>query len=243
MKLAILKTAATAAIAAAAVFAVSSTANAYTPPETGGVSNPNVGPGGSFEFTAPPANFLPGETVAISLTGENASGASLGFVKFAVETAILGTVTATDGGGLGGVSIRLPSNASGPYTVLATSPSNPIGVAASVSAGDPEPTADADGGSATSAGTAEGSASASGSGTAGTGGSATAGSTSAGTSNGASPADGGSATAPLADGLATTGPEGEALLALWVGGGALALVGGGVAVASTVRRNAKRSAI
>ncbi|MFK4759316.1 hypothetical protein ACI3KS_00130 [Microbacterium sp. ZW T5_45] len=239
MKHAIIKTAAIAAIAAAAVLSVSTSAIAYTPPETGGVSNPNVEPGGAFEFTAPPANFLPGETVAISLTGENASGASLGFVKFAVETAILGTVTATDGGGLGGVSIRLPANASGPYTVLATSPSNPIGVAASVSAGDPEPTADADGGSSTSAGTAEGSATASGTGTAaGTGGTGT-----AGTANGSSPADGGSATAPVADGLATTGTDGEALLALWVGGGALALVGGGIAVASTVRRNAKRSTI
>lgn len=202
MKNAVLKRAAIIAIAAGALLAVPTAAAAYTPPVTGGVDNPNVGPGGEFAFTAPPANFIPGEPVAISLTGENASGASLAFVKFAVETALLGTVPASADGGLDGVAIRLPSNASGSYTVLATSPSNPIGVSASVSAGDGS-------GSDSDAGSASGSA------------------------------DGGSAAASGTDGLATTGTDGEALLTLWIGGGALALVGGGIAVASTVRRNGK----
>lgn len=203
MKHAVIKSAAIAAIAAGALFAAPMAASAYTPPETGGVSNPNVGPGGTFDFTAPPANFIPGEPVAISLTGENASGASLGFVKFAVETSILGTVPASADGGLGGVSIRLPSNASGAYTVLATSPSNPVGVSASVSAGDGSGGSNADTGSGT----------ANGGGTAGTG------------------------SDPEAVGLAATGTDG--LLTLWVGGGALALVGGGIAVAAAVRRNGR----
>ncbi|MGM1017360.1 MAG: hypothetical protein ACQEW8_07480 [Actinomycetota bacterium] len=37
--------------------------------------------------------------------------------------------------------------------------------------------------------------------------------------------------------LATTGANSDALLTLWIGGGALVLAGGGVAVASAVRRN------
>jgi hypothetical protein len=44
------------------------------------------------------------------------------------------------------------------------------------------------------------------------------------------------------DGLAETGSDSASLLGLWVGGGALVLTGGALAVAATVRRNRRQSA-
>lgn len=183
MKRNFIKASAVTALVAGALFLTPAIANAYTPPPSGTVSSTTVGPGGSFTFGAPADVFEPGETVTIFLTGENASGASLGFVKFAVETHSLGTATAGGNGGLSAVTITLPSNASGRYTVLATSASNPTGISASVTT-----------------------------------------STSTGTDD---------------DGLATTGMDDAALLPIWLGGGALVLAGGGLAVAATVRRNRK----
>lgn len=185
MKLTITKAAAVAALAAGALFAVPAAANAYTPPATGEVSDTTVAPGGTFAFAVTESVFLPGEPVTISITGENASGASLAFIKMAVETNTLGTVEANADGGMDAVSIQLPTNATGTYTILATSPSNPTGVAAYVTAAAP-------------------------------------GSGDAGVDD---------------DSLATTGANSDALLTLWIGGGALVLAGGGVAVASAVRRN------
>jgi hypothetical protein len=186
MKRTLIKASAATALVAGALFMTPTVANAYTPPPSGTVSSTTVGPGGSFTFGAPADVFEPGETVTISLTGENASGATLGFVKFAVETQALGTVTAGSNGGFGAVKITLPSNASGRYTVLATSASNPVGISASVTT-----------------------------------------STSSGTDD---------------DGLAATGLDSAALLPIWIGGGALVLAGGGLAVAATVRRNRKQDA-
>ncbi|MEV8218574.1 hypothetical protein AB0O65_02310 [Microbacterium sp. NPDC077391] len=193
MKHTITKAAAVAALAAGALFAVPAAASAvegYTPPAQGQVSDSTVAPGEAITFSVTDAAFVPGETVSISITGENASGASLGFVKFAVETRALGTTTANGAGGVSGVRINLPANASGTYTILATSPSNPVGVSATVTVA-----------------------------AAGTG------------SNGGSDDDA----------LATTGPDSAAMLGLWVGGGALVLAGGAVAVASAVRRNRDQS--
>lgn len=182
MKRSITKAAAIAAIVAGAMFAVPTAASAYTPSPTGEVSSTTVAPGGTFTFftTASPFDGL--EPVSFTLTGENASGASLAFVKFAVETNNLGTVEA-DADGNVSAQIQLPSNASGTYTVVATSPSNPVGVSSTVTVG-----------SDAGAGSGDGS-------------------------------------------LPATGANSDALLTLWVGGGALLLVGGGIAVASTVRRN------
>lgn len=184
MKRTFLKATATTALVAGALFITPTIANAsYTPPETGTVSSTSVAPGGSFNFSVPAEVFAPGESVTISLTGESALGASLGFVKFAVETKSLGTVTASGSGGVAPVKITLPSNASGRYTVLATSESNPTGVTAYVAAA--------------------------------------------------------AATGTDDDNLATTGLDNAALLPIWLGGGALVLAGGGLAVAATVRRNRK----
>ncbi|PKI90844.1 hypothetical protein CW368_09275 [Actinomycetales bacterium SN12] len=188
MKHTITKAAAVAALAAGALFAVPAAASAvegYTPPARGQVSDSTLAPGEAFTFSVTDAAFVPGETVSISVSGENASAATLGFVKFAVETKALGTTTANADGGVSGVRITLPANASGSYTILATSPSNPVGVSATVAV-------------------------------------AAAGSGAAGGNN---------------DPLATTGADSAAMLGLWVGGGALVLAGGAVAVGSAVRRN------
>lgn len=134
MKRTFTKAAAVAAIVAGAMFAVPTAASAYTPGPDAGVTDTTVTPGGTFTFFVEPEAFVAGETVSISITGENASGASLAFVKFAVETQVLGTATANAEGGLDGVQISLPANASGLYTITATSPSNPAGVSATVTA-------------------------------------------------------------------------------------------------------------
>ena len=189
MKRTFTKAAAVAALVAGAMFAVPAAASAYTPAPGGAVSDSTVAPGGTFTFLVEDDVFLPGEAVSISITGESASGASLAFVKFAVETQVLGTVTANAQGGLDGAQITLPPNATGTYTITATSPSNPVGVSATVTAV---------------------------------------------TGGGTTPGD--------EDGLPATGADSEALLALWVGGGALLLVGGGIAVASAVRRNKQHAA-
>ena len=190
MKRTITKAAAIAAIVAGAMFAVPAAASAYTPSPGGGTSVSTVAPGGTFTFFVEADVFEPGETVSISLTGESASAATMAFVKFAVETQALGTTTANAEGGIDGVQITLPANASGTYTVTATSASNPVGTSATVTVA--------------------------------------AGSTPGGTN----PGD-----------LATTGADSEALLALWIGGGALLLVGGGIAVATAVRRNKQNAAV
>ncbi|MBW8761788.1 MAG: hypothetical protein JF592_04270 [Microbacterium sp.] len=186
MKRTLIKATAATALVAGALFITPAVANAsYTPPSTGTVSSTTVAPGGSFTFSVPADVFAPGESVTISLTGESALGATLGYVKFAVETKALGAVTATADGGVSSAKITLPSNASGRYTVLATSESNPTGVTAYVTA---------------------------------------------------------AATGSDDDNLATTGLDNSALLPIWLGGGALVLAGGGLAVAATVRRNRKQEA-
>ena len=174
MKLSLVRSAAAVALAAAALFAAPAAANAYT--ET-------PGPGETYAMPTVPAGvFVPGETVSILLSGEDANFASAGFVQAVyVANANIGSVTATSSGV--NYSITLPSTASGSYSVLLTSPSNPGGYSASLTAG----------------------AGATGGGAGGTG-------------------------------LPSTGLDSNSLLGLWVGGGALVLAGGAVAVAAAVRR-------
>ena len=189
MKRNITKAAAVAAIVAGAMFAVPTAASAYTPAPGAEVNDSTVAPGATFVFSVEAEVFAPGEAVSISLTGENASAASLAFVKFAVQTQVLGTVDATADGGLDAVQITLPDNATGTYTITATSASNPVGVSATVTA-----------------------------------------------------VTGGGTTPDDSDDLAATGLDSEALLAVWIAGGALLLVGGGITVASVVRRNKQHAA-
>ncbi|MCR2784944.1 MULTISPECIES: hypothetical protein [unclassified Microbacterium] len=176
--------AATAATLLAGAFALAIPTAAHAayvvPPADVTVEDATVAPGGVVELEVADDTFAPGSDVVISLTGENASGASLAFVKFAVETATLGTVDAAADGSLS-ADIRLPSNAIGQYTVRAS------GV-------------DASGATVTAAVTV-------------------------------------TAVTAGGDTLPITGGDNSALLGLWVGGGALLLAGGGLAVAGTVRRH------
>ena len=159
-------------------------AGTYPPADAGSVSSPTVTPGGTVTFSVAEETFEPGEPVTVTLTGENAEGASLAFVKFAVQTKTLGVLEATADGALAPIDIRFPANASGPYTIAAFSPSNP-GVTAVVSIA-------AAGGGAGGTGT-----------------------------------------------LPATGSDSASLLGVWIGGGALLLAGGALAVITTVRRGSR----
>ena len=186
------KVAAVITIAAAATFAPLA-AHAYPTGEEASVSSTTVTPGGTIDFAVADGTFVPGEPVTISLTGESASGASLAVLKAAVETATLGTIPAAADGSIS-TGIKFPANASGVYTITATSPSVPEGVSVTITA-------------ATASG-----------GAGGTGGSNAGGS------------------------LPATGMDSGSLLGLWVGGGALVLAGGAVAVGAAVHRQRKHAA-
>ncbi|WP_100814409.1 hypothetical protein [Microbacterium lacus] len=115
--------------------AAASASPAPSYPPSGSTSNniiinvSNVAPGGIVVINFAPSTFVFGETVTLSLTGENASGASLAMVvKTAIETRILGTVQAAADGTAPPFQVRLPSNAVGNYVFTATSPSVPGGI-------------------------------------------------------------------------------------------------------------------
>ena len=185
MKLQFGKAAAVVALAAAATFTPIA-AHAYPSASDIAVSSPTVAPGDAVTVTTIPGTFEPGEPISISLTGENASGGSLGLVKFVVETQNLGTVTANADGSSSAV-VRLPANATGSYTITKTSDSLPAGISTTVTI------AAAGGGN-------------------------------------------------NAGGLPATGMDSSSLLGLWVGGGALVLAGGAVAVGAAVHRQRKQAA-
>ncbi|WP_396643245.1 hypothetical protein [Microbacterium sp.] len=101
-------------------------------PEANIVITGTVTPGATITVTFPAAVFANAETVTFILTGESASGASLAnMVKFAVETANLGSRTAAADGSVN-ARVVLPSNASGTYTLTGTSASQPGGVSAAI---------------------------------------------------------------------------------------------------------------
>ncbi|BDV29751.1 hypothetical protein [Microbacterium terricola] len=179
-----LKAFAAATLLAAALVATPMVANAATdegyPPSSTVNGSVTVAPGGTV--TVPFTGFEPNEGVSFTLTGENASGATLAFVKFAVVTADLGTKDA-DASGAVSATVTLPSNASGDYTLQATGEvsgaADPVILSTGVATGE----------------------------------------------------------------LGATGVDGNALLGLWIGGGALVLAGASIAVAGTVRRQRQRASI
>ena len=178
------------ALALAALVAVPAAAMAvdtYPPaPSDGYTGQTVVAPGGTTTITFGATLFTPGETVTFFLTGENAAGATLASFRTVVNNSPSINKVADASGTP--VAVTLPANASGTYSLNASSPSKgTVSVAISV-------------------------------GSAGAGGAAAGG---AGT------------------GLATTGAAGDQLLWAWVAGGALAFVGGGVLVASAVRKQRK----
>lgn len=173
MKLRLLQTAAAVTLAAGAIFAPVA-ANAYAPDAEDGSVVVTAGGTVTVTFT----DFAPNEDVQFFLSGENASGASLAFVKFAFESNVLiGTKTATGSGSVS-PAVTLPSNASGTYTLAAVGTDSgetaDATITVAAAAGDPT--------------------------------------------------------------LPATGGDSGQLLGLWIGGGALLLAGGGIAVATTVRR-------
>jgi hypothetical protein len=87
-------------------------ADDYTPVITGGPTT--ITPGGSGTFTF--SDFEPNEPVTFTLTGENGAGATLAALA-AVTSASL--VKNADAAGNASVTVTLPSNASGTYTLTA----------------------------------------------------------------------------------------------------------------------------
>ncbi len=117
MKNTILRAAAAISLAAAAVMAPT-VANAYVDPSAAIATPSTITPGQASTFTTNGAPFTGDEEVLISITGENASGATLGMVKAAVETNT--TLRTHAKAGALAVPITFPSNASGTYTLTFT---------------------------------------------------------------------------------------------------------------------------
>lgn len=172
MKLRLPQAIAAVTLAAGLVFAPVAANATYVPspgPSTG--STVTIAAGGSATISF--VGFQPGEPVRFTLTGEFALSATLANVKFAVQTANLGTKAANSTGAVS-PTITLPSNATGSYTLTATGATSAASSAVTITVGDPT--------------------------------------------------------------LPNTGGDSGQLLGLWIGGGALLLAGGGIAVATTVRR-------
>jgi hypothetical protein len=99
------------AIAVAAIVAAPAAAHAYSPVAPGGGT---VAPGGTTTLAY---EFAPLETVTFTLTGENAQGATLAAVKTVVNSKVL--VKDANAEGDVTVTVTLPSNATGSYTLTA----------------------------------------------------------------------------------------------------------------------------
>ena len=117
MKNTILRAAAAISLAAAVVMAPT-VANAYVDPSTAIATPSTIAPGQTSTFTTNGAPFTGDEEVLISLTGENASGATLGMVKAAVQTNT--SLRSHAKAGALAVPITFPSNASGVYNLTFT---------------------------------------------------------------------------------------------------------------------------
>ncbi|GAA4777672.1 hypothetical protein GCM10023351_23120 [Microbacterium gilvum] len=132
---------ATLGVAGALALSAPLTASAYTPSAPEGTTA--VAPGGTATLGF--GGFAPGETITFSLTGWNASGASLAtIVRTAVETASITKPAAADGSTT--VDVTLPADAAGAYTVTATGGTSGASASAALDTGIPVP-AEAGGGS------------------------------------------------------------------------------------------------
>ncbi|KTR93846.1 hypothetical protein NS220_11130 [Microbacterium testaceum] len=117
MKITILRAAAAISLAAAALLAPTA-ANAYVDPSVAVATPSSIAPGQSSTFTTNGAPFTGDEEVLISITGENASGVTLGMVKAIVQTNT--TLRAHAKAGALAVPITFPANASGTYALTFT---------------------------------------------------------------------------------------------------------------------------
>ncbi|PXA70000.1 sortase [Cryobacterium arcticum] len=107
------------ALAVLAIFAVPAAANAagYVPVGNITVSGA-VTPGSVVTVSFTDGSFTPGEDVSFTLTGENAVGATLATFKSVVNSQSL-VKTASDTGAVS-LDVKLPTDATGTYTVTAT---------------------------------------------------------------------------------------------------------------------------
>lgn len=116
------KALAAAALVVVAIFAVPTAAQAAYVPDNLITAPGTIAPGGSGTVGFGAGAFTPGETVSFTLTGENASGATLAAVVSAVSS--ISTSKAASANGATSVSVTLPSNASGSYSLTATGASS-----------------------------------------------------------------------------------------------------------------------
>jgi hypothetical protein len=107
------------ALAVLAVVSVPVAANAAGYPPEGSITvNGDVAPGGIVVVNFANNTFIAGESVSFTLTGENATGATLGALKAVVNSQSL--VKSASGAGAVALDVTLPTNATGSYTTTAT---------------------------------------------------------------------------------------------------------------------------
>ncbi|WP_293787085.1 hypothetical protein [uncultured Aeromicrobium sp.] len=132
------------AVSALALAPTAATAE-YTPsgPAAGAVI---IAPGGTA--TIPFSGFEPNEGVTFTLTGFNASGATLASLATAAVESI-STTKQADANGTASVTVTLPANATGEYTLTATGNNSGASASTAIQAGT------ASGGGGAGAGTGE----------------------------------------------------------------------------------------
>lgn len=116
------------ALSTALVLAPSLPAAAYAPVGAVTVSATTLDPGGSVRLSVRNGTFTPGETLTVTVRGENASDVSFALVRAGVQTATH-TTPANTAGGLDPLGLTFPANASGTYTIAAFSASSSGGTA------------------------------------------------------------------------------------------------------------------
>lgn len=136
MKNKISKAAAALALAAAAVFAAPAVANAYTPVPVDGEVTLTPGAPATIGFTG----FNPNEGVTFTLTGENAAGATLALITAASDD-VQSITKEADEDGDASVTVTLPENASGDYTLTAVgdesgTAAEPVEISVAATGGD-----------------------------------------------------------------------------------------------------------
>lgn len=119
---------------ALALPAAAHAAAVYPPAGSCAVTPATVTPGGILSLSCDAGTFSANETVTITITGENGSGAAIGFAKFAISTGS-GTAMSTDTGALPATTITLPRDAQGSYNIAAVSQTS-AGSTAAVTATD-----------------------------------------------------------------------------------------------------------
>ena len=115
---------------------VAAQASTIYPPSGACTISPAVASAGAtIQLSCTAGTFADTEPVTITVTGENGSSASIGFVRFAISTASGRTTSAADGS-LRAVPIVLPRDASGTYNIAAVSTSSVGGTATATIASD-----------------------------------------------------------------------------------------------------------